>query len=154
MKVRDRISAFCTVLFSLFVMWQSWVLGLGTLYVPDAGFLPFLSGLTLSVLSLLLFLSSFWFPRKTAAKETEVAFDKKQLFRPLLVVVSLFFFAIFLNVLGFILSTLIFLVFLLRTVEPLKWRLVLTIAVSVSIVAYGLFDTLLKTQLPRGFLTF
>ena len=154
MKIGDQISGVSALLFSLFVMKESYGLDLGTLYAPDAGFLPFVSALALGVLALLLLLSSFMRPVKARAKEGDIYFNKPRLRKTSYVVISLFVFAIFLNTLGFLICTMIFLAFLLKVVEPHKWPIVLTIAISVSFISFVIFDVFLKTQLPRGLLAF
>ena len=56
--------------------------------------------------------------------------------------------------LGFLVSTFIFLVFLLRMIEPQRWSLVLLESALASGISYLVFDIWLQAQLPKGiFLT-
>ncbi len=154
MRIGDRISGVSALLFSLFVMKESYGLDLGTLYAPDSGFLPFVSALTLGVLALFLLLSSFLRPIQAGAKQGDISFNRPRLIKTSYVIISLFVFAIFLNTIGFLICTMIFLAFLLKAVEPHKWSVVLTLAISVSLISFVIFDVFLKTQLPRGLLAF
>jgi uncharacterized BrkB/YihY/UPF0761 family membrane protein len=54
--------------------------------------------------------------------------------------------------LGFILSTVLLLLFLFKAVEPQKWSWAVLGAVISTLTAYGVFQLWLGTQLPRGFL--
>jgi hypothetical protein len=54
------------------------------------------------------------------------------------------------NYLGFLLSTFVFLVFLLRVIEPQRWPVALLGSIAVSVAFFCLFELGLKSQLPKG----
>jgi hypothetical protein len=52
--------------------------------------------------------------------------------------------------LGFLISTFFFLAFLLRTIEPQRWGLVILESLLASGVSYFVFEIWLQAQLPKG----
>lgn len=63
-------------------------------------------------------------------------------------------YGLLLDQIGFVLVTFAFVVLLMKVIEPQSWkRAILGGAIS-SIASYLLFETLLKSQLPRSFLGF
>lgn len=63
-------------------------------------------------------------------------------------------YGLLLDQIGFVLVTFAFVVLLMKVTEPQSWkRAILGGAIS-SIASYLLFETLLKSQLPRSFLGF
>ncbi len=58
-------------------------------------------------------------------------------------------YAFFFSILGYLLSTFLFLLLLKPVIEK-KWSFVLAGALLVTLVSYFVFDVLLKAQLPRG----
>jgi len=63
-------------------------------------------------------------------------------------------YGLLLDEIGFVLVTFAFVVLLMKVIEPQSWkRAILGGAIS-SIASYLLFETLLKSQLPRSFLGF
>ncbi len=150
----DQISGFFWLIFSLFIIEESYRLGLGKLHSPGTGFLPIAAATTLAILSLLLLLSTISRRRIKVEKEEYLAFDKKRLPKVFYVLMPLFIYPIFLDTLGFILCTMIFLGFLLRAIEPQKWLTVIALAISIPLISFLIFDIWLKAQLPRGVLGF
>jgi hypothetical protein len=61
-----------------------------------------------------------------------------------------FFYYLFLEVLGYILTTFILMVLLLKAVESTRWRTVLLEAFVATFASYALFQLWLKVQLPKG----
>jgi len=63
-------------------------------------------------------------------------------------------YGLLLDQIGFVLVTFAFVVLLMKVIEPQSWkRAILGGAIS-SLASYLLFETLLKSQLPRSFLGF
>lgn len=154
MRKGDRISSIFWLIFSLVIAIDSYGLDLGNFHAPHAGFFPFLASLILGIFSVILLISTGIKKPDTAARAEDIAFNTQTLPKLLYVIVSLFFYAILLNTFGFILITVILIGFLLGTVEPQKWYVVIGGAISISLVTYLVFDVLLKVQLPKGFLGF
>jgi len=58
------------------------------------------------------------------------------------------------KIIGFTLTTFVFIVFLLKTIFPQNWKRTLITAFATAILARLLFVNFLETQLPRGILGF
>jgi putative tricarboxylic transport membrane protein len=61
-------------------------------------------------------------------------------------------FALVLEKLGFLLSTFLLMVLLLRAIEAPKWSKVIAVAISTAVLSYILFGWLLGIPLPGGIL--
>src|SRR6185295_15102615 len=61
-------------------------------------------------------------------------------------------FALVLEWLGFLLSTFLLMVLLLRAIEAPKWSKVIVVALATAALSYGLFGWLLGVPLPAGVL--
>jgi hypothetical protein len=124
---------------------------LGKLNEPGPGFIFFLAGSILSILSAINLLGTFF----KKAKENEILGRlwlglKWQ--KAFLVLIGLCAYVSFFNFLGFFLSTFLLLIFLFKIVEPVKWWIaVLTALITVSI-SYALFNLWLKVPFPKGFM--
>ena len=59
-------------------------------------------------------------------------------------------FAFLLEPLGFPLATLAFMVFLLRAIEPQRWRLTLTLSIVTMVLCVLVFQVWLQVQFPEG----
>jgi len=141
----DRWIGFLFALFSLYVCVESVRLGLGTYQQPGAGFVPFCAAVILGVLSLaLVFLAFLLDPKKG---ETWNNPD-----RILMVFLAILGFTLLLERLGFILSTLLLIWFLLKVVERRGWSFSVGVALLVAGASYVVFDVWLRAQLPAGIL--
>jgi hypothetical protein len=121
---------------------------LGTLASPGTGFMPFLAGLTMVLLSLIGL--GYGTLRRKEGAGWNPPLRGRQWKKPLLVLAALFAYSIMLNNLGFSLCTALFIGFLLRSVKPQKWPVVICGSVFTAIGAYGIFEMWLKAQLPKG----
>ena len=125
-------------------------LSLGSFQNPGPGFFPFIAGLVLGTLAAVVYFQA----RRAAASARESS-------RPLwanpggvkkvvLTTIALMGYAISMNYLGFLISTFLFLIFLLRTIEPQRWGMVILESLLASGISYLVFEIWLKAQLPRG----
>ncbi len=148
----DRISGFFWLIFSLFVSYESYRLGLGTLYKPGPGFLFFWIGIVIGILSVTVLLRSFGSRKPNEVRE--IAFKKSHLTKVLLVLISLFLYSLFMERLGFLIVTLLLFIFLLGVVEKKKWSFSVLVSLIVTVIAYLVFEKGLQSQLPAGLLEF
>jgi hypothetical protein len=149
-KNNDQRSSLFWLGIGLAIAFYSRKYGLGTPSSPGAGFLPFLTGVAMALLALVVFfqqipgkrntLKSLWASRKWLA--------------PPIVMASLIVYAVLLNFFGFILDTFFLTAFLLRVMEPLAWKKVLAGAAGATLGSYAVFHLWLEAQLPVGFLGF
>ena len=150
MKKRDRVSSiFCLGVGVAFFV-ASWLTGLITQGIPGAGFFPFLCGVILIGLSLIVLISSFGQKNKDERGEEEKFFPEKGAVKRLTyTLAALVAYGICLPHGGFILTTFVFMLFMLRIIEPQRWSRVFLISVSTAVLAYFLFAAL-EVQLPQG----
>jgi putative tricarboxylic transport membrane protein len=148
----DRISGSFWLIFALIVIADSYRLGLGTLQRPGPGFVFFWAGVFLGILSLVTTLRA-WGGKKTEEFEVSI-FGKQNKMKIVLVLISVFLYAIFLEKLGFMLLTLLLLIFLLLFIEKKSWLYATLASIAMSAGAYLIFEIWLKSQLPKGFLEF
>jgi putative tricarboxylic transport membrane protein len=148
----DRISGSFWLLFSLFISYESYKLGLGTVNQPGPGFLFFWTGIVVAILAITVIVKSL---KKFSQEEvTDKAFGRSNVKKVVLVLAALFLYAFLMEWLGFFISTLLLFVFLLGVIEKKKWWFAVGVSVIVTILSYLLFETGLQSQLPKGILGF
>ena len=148
----DRISGIFWLVFALFVGIESYRLGLGTLHKPGPGFLFFWASIALGIMSLVILFRA-WTGKKTGEPKTSI-FGKQNTAKILLVLISVFLYALFMETLWFIPVTLLLFIFLLGIIEKKRWWYTIFVSVVVTAVAYLIFEIWLRSQLPKGFLGF
>jgi putative tricarboxylic transport membrane protein len=133
-----------------FVLMQTRHLPFGTLQVPQTAFFP-------AILATLLLGFSFILLAQTlvAAPERRWGADRiaaEGWVRIGATLAAMVAFALVLERLGFLLTTFLLMVLLLRAVESQRWPKVVGIAVTAALISYALFGWLLGIPLPAGVL--
>ena len=117
---------------------------------PNAGFFPFMGGVALIFLSLIHLISTMPI-QKEEAKKVKKFFPQEDSWKRVLSTVFIsFIYGVSLPYLGFLITTFLFMILLLRFVEPQRWRTILITALLTSVSCYTLFEVLLKVELPKG----
>lgn len=148
----DRISGIFWLIFSLFISFESYKLGLGALNKPGPGFLFFWMSVVLGIMSLVILIRA-WESKK--AKESRVpVFGKLNVTKLILVLISVFLYALLIEKLGFIPVTLLLFIFLLGIIEKKRWPFTILVSIAVTAIAYLVFEVWLQSQLPKGLLEF
>ncbi len=132
------------------VVFLSSKLPFGGFASPGAGFLPFLVGILMFLLSLILFVQSLL----KGDKEVKVLWAKGGTGRVLLILLSLVFYGLFLDMLGFILMTFLLMSFLLLAVGRQRKLFVIPLALSSALGCYAVFQVWLNVLLPKGIFGF
>ena len=146
MRKYERITALITVLAGMAIMVYAWrTLKLGSIHVPDAGFLPFLCGAGLAILGIVWILILQW----TKEKESEGPAEKRLWHRPVLSMVLMLIYAWAIETFGYITSTLVFMVAWQKVIEKEKWFKTALISVLGTLAMYALFVYLLKVPIPQ-----
>lgn len=148
-KRYEAIPAIFWIFLSIFVMGVACKLGLGSFHNPGPGLLPFLLGVVLLLISLSIVWKSF--------SKTQIYNDieegrvpvKANYWKIVCVAGSLIVYALVLERLGFLVSTLLLLMFLFKAAGPQKWRFVLAASVLTVIIIYVVF-TSLGIRFPKG----
>ena len=144
-KFADVISSLILIFISIWVIFKSIGMRVGTLSEPQAGFVPCLSGITLSVLSWILLF------RALAGGSRDIeAFGNLRY--PATVLSVLLVYTIFFEILGYIVVTVILSAFVLYILGT-KWWVATILGLILSIGTYILFDRVLVLPLPSGILS-
>ncbi len=152
MKNRDLASSlFWIGLGAVFVI-GAWQQGLIRKGIPGPGFLPFICGIILIGLSLMVLVPALRTgPGEKRGAGKKFFLEKGSLRRLSYAMAFLVGYGIFLPIAGFILTTFVFMLFMFRLMEPQKWSRVFLLAASTAALAYFLFASL-EVQLPQGIL--
>jgi hypothetical protein len=145
----ERISGFFWFALSVAVIIASYRLGLGSMRRPGPGFFFFWAGLFMGTLALIVFVRAWSSGRKATA---EPLFRGKNILRVLLVLASVFLYAIFIEQVGFVAVTFLLFIFLLGFMERKGTVFALLASLLVTASAYVIFKVLLQSQLPSGWL--
>ena len=122
----------------------------GSLGNPGPGFLPFWVGICIVFLSLCSIINNF---RLSASASS--FFEGNGASRRLgLTLVSIFAYIMIISRVGFLLSTLLLLGFLLKTIYPQTWIKTFIFSALGSLFSYFLFQHWLQVQLPKGPISF
>ena len=120
-------------------------LRVGTPTEPQPGFFPFLAGISLVVLSIIIFLKG-WFGQR----QENVAFGEIK--RPAYLLGVMIVLVAVLDRLGYVIGTFIASGLILRILNVKSWKVLLLTSLCLSIGTYILFDRLLGIELPVGIL--
>ncbi len=150
MRSRDIISSLFWMAMGIGVCYGGYDLELGTLHDPGGGFIFFWAGILMIGLSLGVLIQAM--RRKAEAGEMGAIWAGIPWRKIVSVLAALFVYAYAFTPLGFILTTVLLLIFLFKAVEPLRWSWAVFGAVVSTLAVYGVFRLLLKCQLPQGLL--
>jgi putative tricarboxylic transport membrane protein len=143
-KPMDRISGGVVLCLAAAILWQGRGLSKGNLHAPGPGFFPTLIAATLIILSLSLIIVG----NKKIEKSPFVY--KQSSSRLILVFLFLLAYFFFLESLGFVVMSFLFMASLFVTVTIQKWYIALLWALVSTGLAYFLFEVLLQSNLPKG----
>jgi putative tricarboxylic transport membrane protein len=124
---------------------QVWVAG-----EPGEGFFPVLLALTLGVLSAISLIIAYRDSSPGSPPDgprTPIVWKKL-----LSYILGLFAYAIFFGPLGYIVSSMVILLFIMRVAEGLSWQKSITISIITLFISYLVFEKMLMVPLPRGIL--
>ncbi|HKX48936.1 MAG TPA: tripartite tricarboxylate transporter TctB family protein [Candidatus Binatia bacterium] len=139
----DRASAIALIIFALLVIWESRQLPLGTLRQPGPAFIPILLALLLLMFAVFLVLTSSRAPSLSSISWTE--------WRHALAILAASLFSVFaIERLGYRLTVLLVLGFLVKLLEQRSWIVSLSFAFTLSFGSFFLFYTVLRVPLPQG----
>jgi hypothetical protein len=125
-------------------------LGLGKLHKPGPGLMPFLLGSLFTIISFYLLIDSI-FKSKGREEGTMEEKDHKNLGKVGLALAALFFYGLFIEILGYLVVTLLTMVLLFWGMGLKKWRSLLFASGLTVLVTYFLF-TYLGVRFPPGIL--
>jgi putative tricarboxylic transport membrane protein len=139
----DRVSGSVLVIFSLLVIWQSRLLPLGTFRQPGPAYIPVLLASLLLIFGVILVATGGRAPALSTIRWNE--------WRQALAIFLACILAVFgIERLGYRLTVLLMLGFLLKLVERRGWALSAILALVLAFGSFYLFHTLLRVPLPLG----
>ncbi len=127
-------------------------LSLGQVVAPGPGFFSFVCGGVMGILAIVVFVQTIRSPSGGLAKP--FCSNPQRFLKMIYAVIALVVYSIAMDYLGFTFSTLLFLGFFLRAIEPQKWYVVFAFSILPTICAYFVFKSWLDVQLPGGFFGF
>ena len=148
----DQWSALFWLGISVAICIHSVNLGLGGFREPGVGFLFFWCGVALGSLSITLLIKTYFGKKKDESQNLGNLIGNIHWFKVGAVLMALVIYAVTFEWLGAILSTAIFVAFLLRAIEVKKWYIVVSVALASTLSIYILFKILLHVRLPAGLL--
>ena len=144
----DQLSSLLFFLAGLAVCLFSLPYRLGTLAAPQSGLMPFLSGAAMCGLALVGFVSGTLQRRRGVGWRPVLRGAAWR--RSLLTLLALLGWVVLLKPLGFLLTTVLFVGFLLAAILPQRWSVVVSVALLTALLSYLIFQTWLQAQLPVG----
>lgn len=151
MRRYDLGSTLFLMAVAAYVIVSGFRLGFGAWREPGPGFLAVLSGMALGGLAAI-WCRMAWVARRTAAPAGRFIAEAGGARKGIRTAAALAAFALLLEPLGFPLTTLAFLIFLLRTIEPQRWGLTLALSVVTTVLCILVFQIWLQVQFPEGLL--
>ena len=144
---RDVFASVFLIVIGIAVIVWAFRLQVGTLLRPLAGFFPLLVGSGIIALSLVLLFRG-WLGRGPAPRP----YGRWR--KPAVMLAALAVYAVLLEPLGYIPSTIFIGMVTLRILGVMSWKVVILSSVVLSVSVYYLFTQLLGVELPAGVLSF
>jgi hypothetical protein len=143
MLTRDRTAGLALLLFSLAVMWEDRVFPLGTLHKPGPGYMPMLLAVILAAMAILVLCTGGHSPSLRSVEWSEWR-------HALAILGGCVFTAMAMERIGYRLTVILLVSFLLWVVERKRPAVVIATALGLSLGTFYVFSTLLQVPLPLG----
>ncbi|BBK37063.1 tripartite tricarboxylate transporter TctB [Allostella sp. ATCC 35155] len=131
----------------VFVAYEGYDLGLGVPSDPGSGFVLFWAGLLMAGLALVQLAASV---RGHGGGPIAAMWPGPLWWKPVAAIVALAIYGTFLLPVGFLISTVVFLLVLMLAVDRNPPAVAVTVALAATIIVYLVFDRWLGVGLPRG----
>ena len=152
MNSRDQLSGFFWLIISILACVESIKSGIGTFRFPGPGFLPFWSGVVLGTFAIILVTTDIL--KKKVGPKNKNLWKGKKWSNVILVLVSLFAYALLVPGLGYLITTFGLMVFLFSLIgKPRLWIQGVSALITV-LATYIIFYVWLDVRLPKGILGF
>lgn len=124
---------------------------LGSFREPGPGFVVFMSGLLISITGLVMIISKAFFESKFQTRpEVTSTFQVVQWQRLIYTIGLLFGYTLFLNTLGYVLATFLFMWCMSYDRKKKNWPSSVLFSLITVIISYLMFEVWLRCQLPQG----
>jgi putative tricarboxylic transport membrane protein len=148
MEKRDLISSLFWIGIGLIFCVSSMKLGLYN-GIPGAGLFPFIGGIILICLSIIVLISAIKGKEEKLVREKFFP-EKASLRKVLSSTLILFAYQMALEHLGYLLTTFLFIIFLLKLIEPQRWITSISAGFLIAALSYIIFVCLHNVRLPKG----
>lgn len=150
MKWLKRIFSLFLIGLSIIICIGSLKLGMGSFRNPGPGLIPFITSSLIFCLSLLIFIMDFI--KVDESEDERPFFVRKNLQKPVTLVVVLSGYTFLLNIFGYLVTTLVLIFLMLFIFDPdlQKWWKYLTIGTVVAFLSFVIFCKWFQVQLPIG----
>lgn len=152
MKKGELIIGLIMAGIGIWIIIDSYNMGLQTVSNPGPGFFPFVLGVLLFILALPICIRFTGGVKKVTATEERFVENPTNLIKLSLVVACLLGYFFFLDTLGFPITTFIFLFVLFWIGYPRRWLFISIFSIVLVALAYLIFGYLLQTPFPLGIL--
>ena len=150
MRRLDIYFTFFWIILGLFVFIYSYRLGVGRIGSPGPGLFPFCLGVIFLLLSFIHLVGELFHRKKEVIMKPDEE-TSEGVMRLILLVSSLFVYALFLEGLGYLITTFVVLIMLFKIAGNKSWIRVTIYSLSTLIITY-LFFTYLGVRFPGGIL--
>ena len=155
MKKRDRLMAIFWILFGLTISIWSATFAFGGPEDPGPGFFPLGLGLIIAAFGMIMFFQTMKRKEDDPLRPSApFVLHRAGVRRVVFCLLGMLFSAALFKTLGFVLAMFLMILFMMRTIEPQKWRTALFYSVISALGSLFIFKFLLKTMLPNGILGF
>ena len=149
---RQAVSLFWLII-GVYVAITAYRLGLGHFHKPGPGFIFFWTALFLIILSAIDLAAALRGKSQKDAEEKPI-WSGIQWPKVLMVLGGLSIYVYIFNILGFLLSTFLLMIFLFKGVEPTKWWVSILGSLIAMVITSSVFQLWLKVPFPTGILGF
>ena len=153
MERYDRVISLIWVAIGVLLCVEAWSLGLGKVSEPQTGFMPFVVGLGIIVLAVLLLFESSLALRKNRSLKLSI-WSEVNWRRILYMVVLLAGYAVLLRRLGYLIDTFLLMTLLVKSEEGSGWPGAVLSGLLISGISYLIFRVWLLVPFPEGILSF
>ena len=153
MKKADQISGIVLLLFSLLVIAESAQMPLAVEFAPGYGFFPFWLGILMAILSVLLVVNGR--RRPADDQDAKPVFPHWEALRSIIAILAgLGVYVLLLEVLGYVVDTLLFVAFLMNVGGRSTRRTTILVAVVTTVALYMIFQVWLGINIPKNIFGF
>jgi putative tricarboxylic transport membrane protein len=139
------------LLFSAVMSREAFRLPMGEMKDPGAGFFPLMVALVTGMLAVIAFFQAL---REPAGVPESRYLERFRWWNLIIILAALVAYALTLTTVGFMINTFLFMLLLLKVIEPQTWTKALLASLITAFVSEFFFNVLLGAQIPTGILGF
>lgn len=154
-----RILVYCNLFWlflSLLTCIESYRVRLGTINKPGSGLFPFSVGFVMLVLVLISLFQSMRTKGDIISSEGagETSGERFRWWNILIILGAIIVYALTLEKVGFLINSFLFIVLLLRVIQPQTWKISIIAGLISAVAADLIFNVVFRAQIPSGILGF